>query len=627
MNRFRRSCWWALAATVAGVALAASSGSAMAAKSATHRYVVVMKPASATVLRATAQAMGADVLESMAGGRVLVVTGTEADRAALAAQPGVLGVGRDGIKRILPPERARTMAAQMRSTVAGPFAKLSSAVVADPAFHLPGLLWNYDRINAPSAWQVTRGSQNVTVAVADTGLDYTHRDLRTKIDAVVNFTTTEQPQICKSEFGVSDKELADEFGVKPNLDFNGHGSWIGGAIGAATNGVGTNGLAPNVRLVALKISQWCGSAYDSELISAFIWAADHGVDVVNISFGGFTDRSDPAQDATFKLYQDVAQYALTNGTTIVASAGNDHVRVATGGKVVSHGFLTTPGDDHVDPFGLYTSPGGVPGYVNVAATGRVVAAPSANCPGLDPEDPSATCKPVSDRHDSFGVGRAGPALVLLELRPGDHGRRTRWGAQVQPAGLGSRRHAGIPVHDGRRHERLPGVLDHVELRAGDPLRDVPGRERLPAEPVLLHDPGHVHGGPARGGRAGPDQERAPQLGAGAAGRQADGEHDPSPQPDARPGCRRHLEGRPDGALPRPLHQRLLPPGRAGDLRLRRVRRRADRSRPSGPIDDRWGRERAASPTSSAPRARCSPRGTILMADEMSRGATRYGGER
>ena len=627
MNRFRRSCWWALAATVAGVALAASTGSAMAAKSATHRYVVVMKPAaSATALRATAQARGADVLESMAGGQVLVVTGTEADRAALAAQPGVLGVGRDGIKRILPPERARTMAAQMRSTVAGPFAKFSSAVVADPAFHLPGLLWNYDRINAPSAWQVTRGSQNVTVAVADTGLDYTHRDLRTKIDAVVNFTTTEQPQICKSEFGVSDKELADEFGVKPNLDFNGHGSWIGGAIGAATNGVGTNGLAPNVRLVALKISQWCGSAYDSELISAFIWAADHGVDVVNISFGGFTDRSDPAQDATFKLYQDVAQYALTNGTTIVASAGNDHVRVATGGKVVSHGFLTTPGDDHVDPFGLYTSPGGVPGYVNVAATGRVVAAPSANCPGLDPEDPSATCKPVSDRHDSFGVGHQDQLSYYSTT-----GRRSPSPHPVGRAsstcrsGIAAARR--IPVHDGRRHERLPGVLDHVELRAGDPLRDVPGGERLPAEPVLLHDPGHVHGGPARGGRAGPDQERAPQLGAGAAGRQADGERDPSPQPYAGPGGRRHLEGRPDGALPRPLHQRLLPPGRAGDLRLRRVRRRADRSRPSGPIDDPWGRERAPSPTSSAPRARCSRRGTILMADEISRGATRYGGER
>jgi hypothetical protein len=78
---------------------------------------------------------------------------------------------------------------------------------------------------------------------------------------VVDFTTTERPRICKSEFGVSDRDLAKEFGVNADLDFNGHGSWIGGTIGAATNGTGTNGLAPNVRLVSLKISQWCGSAY------------------------------------------------------------------------------------------------------------------------------------------------------------------------------------------------------------------------------------------------------------------------------------------------------------------------------------------------------------------------------
>ena len=390
-------------------------------------------------MKATATSMGANVLSSMNGGRVLVVSGTEADRAALAAQPGVLGVGQDGIKRLFPPEQTNAMANQVRATMlaSGPFAQLSgTSAEADPAFFLPGLLWNYDRIDAPSAWQVTRGSSDVTVAVADTGLDYTHTDLASKVDAVANFTNTENPQICKSEFGVSDRQLAAEFGVKPNLDFNGHGTWIGGTIGAALNGTGTNGLAPNVRLVALKISQWCGSAYDSELISAFIWAADHDVDVVNISFGGFTDRSDPAQDATFKLYQDVAQYALTNGTTIVASAGNDHVRVAKGGKVLSHGFLTTPGDEHVDPFGLYTSPGGVPGYVNVAATGRVVAAPSANCPGLDPEDPSATCKPVSDRHDSFGVGHQDQLSYY-----------SNYGPAITVAAPGGARKFNLPVWD------------------------------------------------------------------------------------------------------------------------------------------------------------------------------------
>ena len=436
MSRVLMGCRWAVVAAVA-VAVVALPGTA-SARGATHRYVVVMKPGtSAGALRTSAVRMGADVLRSMVGGRVLVIRGTEADRARLTRQPGVLGVGRDGVKRLVPPEQARMMAAGIRSrlAVAGPFGLLAAGA-ADPAYRLPGLLWNYNRINAPSAWQVTRGSSNVTVAVADTGLDYTHRDLASKIDAVVDFTTTERPRICKSEFGVSDRDLAKEFGVKADLDFNGHGSWIGGTIGAATNGTGTNGLAPDVRLVSLKISQWCGSAYDSELIAAFIWAADHGVDVVNISFGGFTDRSDPAQNAVFKLYQQVANYARTNGTTIVASAGNDHVRVAKGGRVVSHGFLTAPGDPHVDPFGLYTSPGGVPGYVNVAATGRVVAAPRASCPGLDPEDASATCKPKADRHDSFAVGHENQLAYY-----------SNYGPAITVAAPGGARKFNLPVWD------------------------------------------------------------------------------------------------------------------------------------------------------------------------------------
>ena len=62
------------------------------------------------------------------------------------------------------------------------------------------------------------------------------------------------------------------------------------------DGEGVNGIAPKVGLVALKISQWCGAAFDSEIIAAFLYAADHGIDVVNISFGGYLDRTDPDQD-------------------------------------------------------------------------------------------------------------------------------------------------------------------------------------------------------------------------------------------------------------------------------------------------------------------------------------------
>jgi hypothetical protein len=119
-----------------------------------------------------------------------------------------------------------------------------------------------------------------------------------------------------------------------------------------------NGIAPGVSLVALKISQWCGSDFDSEIMAAFIWAAEQGIDVVSISFGGYLDRSDPFQDAAYKLCESVLDYVTTFGTTIVSSAGNEHTQIGKGGKVMSHGILSTPpgGDDF---FGLYEVPGGI----------------------------------------------------------------------------------------------------------------------------------------------------------------------------------------------------------------------------------------------------------------------------
>ena len=100
------------------------------------------------------------------------------------------------------------------------------------------------------------------MAVADTGLDFTHSELAPKVKQVIDFTGLEDPPICKTAFGVSDEDLAAEFGGPATTDWNGHGSWIGGRIAAALDGKGINGIAPKVNLVALKISQWCGSAND-----------------------------------------------------------------------------------------------------------------------------------------------------------------------------------------------------------------------------------------------------------------------------------------------------------------------------------------------------------------------------
>jgi subtilisin family serine protease len=201
--------------------------------------------------------------------------------------------------------------------------------------------------------------------------------------------------------------------------------------------------------VSLKIAQWCGFAYDSSLISSFVTAADLGIDLVNISFGGYLDRSDPEQDLIYRAYVDAVRYARGKGTVIVAAAGNESARIGAGGLVLSHGTLTTPGDELFDAFGQYEVPGGIPGVVDVSSTGNVVVPSSASCPpGTtgDPGDPdadppvppdfNATCKPASDPHQAAGPGRRNQLAYY-----------SNYGPRIDLAGPGGARKFNLPLWD------------------------------------------------------------------------------------------------------------------------------------------------------------------------------------
>src|SRR6266545_2336048 len=109
-----------------------------------------------------------------------------------------------------------------------------TGITPDPGFSVPGLQWDFPRIGLPEGWKTTAGSPAVTVAVADTGLDFTHAELAPKVKQVVDFTGTEDPPICNTSFGRSDQDLANKFGGPVTTDWNGHGSWIGGNIAAAS---------------------------------------------------------------------------------------------------------------------------------------------------------------------------------------------------------------------------------------------------------------------------------------------------------------------------------------------------------------------------------------------------------
>ena len=289
----------ALAAAVLGAALV--SGPAEAAPqsaSASGRYLVTARSAADYAgLRDSMVRNGAKVVSELPQINTFVISGSTDARSRAQADPRVEAVAADHIATIDSAERpapnldapglrsARNVALPADSPAA------QAGINPDPAFDHPGLQWDFRRIGLPQGWQTTAGRPDVTVGVADTGLDFTHTDLKQNIDRVIDFTATEDPPLCKTFFGTSDKELARKFGGPATTDWNGHGSWIGGNIAAVLNGTGINGIAPKVSLVALKISGWCGSAYDSTILSAFLTAADSQLDVVSISFGGYMDRS------------------------------------------------------------------------------------------------------------------------------------------------------------------------------------------------------------------------------------------------------------------------------------------------------------------------------------------------
>ena len=399
------------------------------------RWIAVAKSAAdLDGLRAAVAAAGGKVIDVNTDLDQVVVAGPQSVQAALAGNSHTASVGSDRIEQIVPPEGG-TMSAPARQRYQVTFGGGKPKVTPDPAFSLPGLMWSIERVNAPQAWRFTTGSPAVTVGVADTGLDYTHPELAAQVAYVQDFTVTEDPPLCTTYFGASDADFAALYGGPVNTDWNGHGSWIVGNIAAALDGVGVNGIAPKVKLVALKISGWCGSAYDSTILDAFTYAADHGIDVVSISFGGYLDRTDPAQQQIYQQYVKAVAYAMRKGTVIVAAAGNEHLRIGAGGQVLNHGPLTAPGASFADYYGLWENPGGIPGVVDVSSTGNVVNAPSASCP-TGPPDSNATCKPTSDPHQPFGVGAQNQLAYY-----------SNYGPRIDVAGPGGARKFNLPVWD------------------------------------------------------------------------------------------------------------------------------------------------------------------------------------
>jgi len=107
-------------------------------------------------------------------------------------------------------------------------------------------------------------------------------------------------------------------------DDNGHGTHVAGIAAAGTgNGTGIAGVAPDARILPIKVLNGNGVGSVTDVASGIRFAADSGADVINLSFGEASTSVDLASEFT-----DAIRYAWSRGSIPVVASGNDFVRAS-----------------------------------------------------------------------------------------------------------------------------------------------------------------------------------------------------------------------------------------------------------------------------------------------------------
>ncbi|MEB3329212.1 MAG: S8 family serine peptidase [Candidatus Sericytochromatia bacterium] len=153
--------------------------------------------------------------------------------------------------------------------------------------------WYLETMGVPTVWAAGRATKSVTVAIVDTGVDLKHPDLQGKL--------------------VSGWNAADP-GAPPQ-DVLGHGTMCAGLVGAvADNAQGIAGVAPNAKLLPVKVGNSASSVVD-----AMMWAADHAdLITMSLSFKPNMSQYPMAVEATKRA----AEYVMSKGVPMVCSMGN-----------------------------------------------------------------------------------------------------------------------------------------------------------------------------------------------------------------------------------------------------------------------------------------------------------------
>ncbi|ANN15225.1 serine protease [Amycolatopsis orientalis] len=336
-----RSLVIALAVPLFGAIVAAPAASAQPRLSgATTEFSVLARDGQsvASAERAIRAAGGTVVTSNAAVGLITATAPANGFAERVSADRSVFGAAKakpigSAPKSDKAKVKSNAVEKESRGAASAPKAASAQSAGLDP---LDGQLWGLKSVRSDLSRTVQPGDKRVKVGIIDTGVDASHPDIAPNFDRAASRNFTKD--IVADVNGEPVDGPCEYRGcVDPtDVDDNGHGTHVAGTIGAAANGFGVSGVAPNVTLVNLRAGQDSGFFFLQPTVDAITYAGDAGVDVVNMSF--YTDpwlyncASNPADSAAEQAEQRTIieattralNYAHRKGVSQVVSLGNQH---------------------------------------------------------------------------------------------------------------------------------------------------------------------------------------------------------------------------------------------------------------------------------------------------------------
>ncbi len=214
----------------------------------------------------------------------------------------------------------------------------------DPKY-TDGTQWYLDIISAAQAWDLSTGSEDIVIAINDTGVDWDHPDLAARI--WTNPTELPDNGVDDDQNGKVDDIRGWDFGGvdgtednDPMEDAPTHGTYVAGLASAVTNnGEGIAAIGYQCKIMPVKTSQAdIGNGIIAYGREGIIYAAENGADVINCSWGG-----SPYSQAL----QDAITYATSLGALVVSSSDNDN-KIEPTYPSAYYGVLSVGGTDAND---------------------------------------------------------------------------------------------------------------------------------------------------------------------------------------------------------------------------------------------------------------------------------------